>query len=672
MIRQAAAVVLAAGLVSAAIAADPSGPTAAAVKAAQAEAKTGATARLGPVLSALYKSQASSSSASAPRTLSATKQVGRLQRLLHATDGTVRVDIALNGPASGARAAFESYGLKDVSIYGNHLSGRAPIAALSAIARNTSVVTVRPAIYTTRAGLTTTQGDRAQRTDAVRQQFNLTGRGIKIGVLSDSVNCRLTPLTDDPEAKFTTYAEDLANGDLTKVQVLKELPEPDCSEGGTDEGRAILQLIHDVAPDAQLMFYTAGVDPTDFAVGITQLADAGAQIIVDDILYLDEPMFQDGVVAQAVDAVKARGVTYFSAAGNEERQSYEAAFKPSPDRGILGQRHNFGTYRNPDSLQLATVDPLAFSFLSLQWDEPAASASPGRGSRSDIELIFYDTQNEPIMPCDDNLLPPVCQLTGIALNEGADPIEVAAISNATDSSIEVNVSIELFNGPPPRRVKHVWFDFDVGLFHLNEFVTDSSTAYGHPNAAGAEAVGAAAWYNTQAWGSPLWGDACKPACAEFFSSAGGVPILFDRGGHRFAVPVLRLKPGITAPDGGNTSFFFARTTDPKVGGGEPDPYPNFFGTSAAAPEAAALAALMLEQMKRNNRGHGLHLSAKRVPDFIFTTLRATAADIKKRAGRTLAPYAIERPDGFDFDSGFGMIDAVKALTVVRASQVAID
>jgi hypothetical protein len=49
-----------------------------------------------------------------------------------------------------------------------------------------------------------------------------------------------------------------------------------------------------------------------------------------------------------------------------------------------------------------------------------------------------------------------------------------------------------------------------------------------------------------------------------------------------------LKPGITAPDGGDTSFFFARFTNPAtVGGGEPDQFPNFFGTSASAPHAAA-------------------------------------------------------------------------------------
>ena len=65
----------------------------------------------------------------------------------------------------------------------------------------------------------------------------------------------------------------------------------------------------------------------------------------------------------------------------------------------------------------------------------------------------------------------------------------------------------------------------------------------------------------------------------------------------------------------------------------------------------------------------LNIPAKKVPDFIFTTLRATASDMKKRAGRTIAPYPIEHPNGYDFDSGFGYVDAVKALTVVKALHV---
>ncbi len=91
----------------------------------------------------------------------------------------------------------------------------------------------------------------------------------------------------------------------------------------TDEGRAILQIVHAIAPGAGLSFYTAVNTEADFANGITTLASDGAKVIDDDVGYPDEPFFQDGLVAQAINAVASEGVAYFSSAGNDGRASYE-------------------------------------------------------------------------------------------------------------------------------------------------------------------------------------------------------------------------------------------------------------------------------------------------------------------------------------------------------------
>src|SRR4029077_13447351 len=101
-----------------------------------------------------------------------------------------------------------------------------------------------------------------------RAAFNLSGDGIKVCVLSDSYN--------------TTFgnaaATDVSNGDLpADVQVLQD------NVKGTDEGRAMLQLIHDIAPDAELAFRTGFVNEGDFANGIYELQQEGCDIIVDDI-----------------------------------------------------------------------------------------------------------------------------------------------------------------------------------------------------------------------------------------------------------------------------------------------------------------------------------------------------------------------------------------------------
>ena len=116
-----------------------------------------------------------------------------------------------------------------------------------------------------------------------------------------------------------------------------------------------MQLVRDVAPAARQSFHTAFDGQANFATGILELAnDAGADVIVDDVIYFAEPMFQDGIIAQAVDSVKA-GVAYFSSAGNGGRNS------------LIGT----GT-----------------TIFAFQWDEPFASVSGAPGSAGGTPILF--------------------------------------------------------------------------------------------------------------------------------------------------------------------------------------------------------------------------------------------------------------------------------------------
>ncbi len=568
-----------------------------------------------------------------------------------------RTDVAVNvvatGDANALVAQLRSLGLSNATVYGSMVSGRMSITGLKALAAVEGVQSVRPAMARTHAGLVTSQGDRAQRSDRARRIFNVDGRGVRVGILSDSFACLTGPINDGQ--MFTTTAQDIASGDLPAD--IKILSEASPCDGSNDEGRAIGQIIHDVAPGASLAYHTAFNGEADFAQGIIDLADAGAKVIIDDVGYFDEPMFQDGIVAQAVDTVKKRGVAYFSSAGNDARASYESPFRKSSSVGVSGPRHNFGTKKNPDGLQTITLTAGAIDAVFLNWDEPFKSAG-GKGSRSDVDLIYYDMDGAPIPVCDANLQPAVCQFPGASPNIGGDAFEEGDILNTGDVDVQVQLSVELFEGPTPGYLKYVYFDFGGGTMFVDEYDTQSGSSYGHPIAAGAEAVGAAAWYNTAAWNSALHPGQCYPACLEYFSSAGGVPILFDKDGNRLRRPQVRLKPGVTGPDGGNSTFFYSVFPYEVPGSTEPDVYPNFFGTSASAPHVAAIAALMIDKQNRAKK-------RALTPDRIYGILEETAKDMRYAAGRALAPFPFPfGTKGFDFDSGFGFVDAVAALDEV--------
>ena len=120
-------------------------------------------------------------------------------------------------------------------------------------------------------------------------------------------------------------AAEIASGDLPNdVTVLLDL-----GSGGIDEGRAMAQLVHNILPNADLLFRTAFLGQADFANGIGQLVAAGADVITDVIFNFAEPFFQDGVIAQAADQAVANGAAYYTSAGNSSDNSYEATYSNS-------------------------------------------------------------------------------------------------------------------------------------------------------------------------------------------------------------------------------------------------------------------------------------------------------------------------------------------------------
>ena len=247
------------------------------------------------------------------------------------------------------------------------------------------------------------------------------------------------------------------------------------------------------------------------------------------------------------------------------------------------------------------------------------------GSASDVDIALYNDTNCTVFS----------GIGGFAFNVGGDPVEVFGLTSSGPATLGLRIS--LYSGPIPARVKYVVFSSSA--FSINEYDTASSTIYGHANAAGAEAVGAAFYLDTPEFGT-------APPLLEPFSSAGPTPIFFDTSGLSTldinGLPIERQKPEIIAPDGTNTTFFGFDV--------EPDGFPNFFGTSAAAPHAAAVAALMLEA------------AGPLTPAAVYAALEGTAIDMDD-------PATPGFDVGFDFGTGFGLIDAVLAVGEVAEPRV---
>lgn len=588
---------------------------------------------------------------------------------LRVWQGKVLVTITAEVPAETLAPTLQALGMTKLSVFANTASGWVPIERLPDLESLAVVVQIRPVLLWKNAGSSlfgnglnpvVSQGDLALQVDRVRKQFAVDGRRIAVGVLSDSFDC------------LGGYEEDVKAGELpANIEVLEDLSrkvseeeggQSECEAlGGTDEGRAMLQIVHDLAPGAKLLFHTAFRGEAEFAAGILALARAGAKVIVDDIGYFSEPIYQDGIIAQAVDRVKAAGVAYLTSAGNAGRLGYEAAFHPQLVRLSGEIAHDF----NPDPYiedfyQAIEIPAGAEVTIVLQWNQPFRSGSWAKGATADLDLILFDEKLTKVVA------------SSREANLGRDPLEALTFINDTDQTrfqLYVAHRAGVFperigywiQGPSPKwpverglvpsscLLENGTGETGVGqptdpkapavriLEYTHAF--NSGTIVGHANALGALTIGAMSYRETS-----FFGVCSQLARIEPFSSVGGVPVYFDPDGNPLPdAPIIRHKPDLVAVDEVNTAFFPQGDATDTDGDG----FPNFSGTSAAAPHAAAIAALLLEY------------SPVMTVDRLYDVLRRSALDLDD-------PVTPGFDYGFDFASGFGLVEANRAFTALES------
>jgi len=548
------------------------------------------------------------------------------------------------------------------------LIGRIAPSDLHRLAALPEVRLVRPSYPPlSLAGATSSQGDTSIRSSLARSSFGVDGSGVTVGIISDSfartasVNGILQP--SNPEicpapssSSILTSAQAQASGDLpSEVRILD-----DCDSGSAncsiarDEGAALGEIVHDLAPGSELMFHSGFNSRQDFAEGVDELVACGADVIVDDLLYLVEPMFQDGLIAQAVDRAKDSDVAYFASAGNQASFGISEFFddySSSDEEDDLPSGIDFHHFADSaDPFAAITVPPSCGFTAVLQWSEPF-DVPLGSGAATDLDLYVCEGEGggapdlPPFHPSDDP-----CQIysqdaqgcgAGVVNGGLGDPVEVVDYLNTSGASKTVYLAVDHYCGDTNGDFQEddavdfrvVTFGYGCNLsdpgYDFEASVFDAPQIYGHAASRGASAVGSVFFSEIDSNG--LTDPPLDRIDVEPYSSAGGsLPIYFDGQGIPLpGAPELRLKPDLAAPDGVNTTFF---GTDISA---DPDPYPNFFGSSAAAPHASAVAALVLEANPYLTR------------DALTAILASTARDIESV--------------GWDVQSGHGLIDALDAV-----------
>ena len=538
--------------------------------------------------------------------------------------------IAAEDPAR-LQTELRALGLTKDATAGAVVSGRFPIAELRAAAQLSALRGMIPAYAQIHVGSVDSEADTSHATVQVRETTGLDGSGQKICALSDSY--------DQSDVASTTAADDVASGDLPGVDNPLGNTAPvdvveDGAAGNTDEGRAMLQLIHDIAPGATLGFHTAFGGIGVFAQGIRDLANADCTVIVDDVGYNIEPFYQDGPVSNAVDdVVTNRGVPYFSSAGNDGQNSYEAPFRDSGEPGVISGTsvaHDFDPSGATDTRQEIALEAGGnFRIFAFQWTDPSSLVSGSEGAKTDIDVALIDEAGTIVAESSSNNI------------QSGVPVESIDYTNETGSAQTLDLVIEKFDGPDPEEIKYVYSGSD---YAIQEYDTLGPTVYGHPMAEGAMAVAAAPFFNTAAYNPNV-----SSATLESFSSKGGIPLLFDQSGKPLPNPVVRQKPEVTGTDGIDNTFFGTDISDTALDGLDSDPHPNFFGTSAAAPNVAAIATLIRQARP------GL------LPAGIYDRLQSTAADVVSRQTRDGEFVSIPEGEGVDPWSGHGFVQGPEAV-----------
>ncbi|MCU0644424.1 MAG: choice-of-anchor J domain-containing protein [bacterium] len=450
-----------------------------------------------------------------------TNSHGNIHVILRATEINYSLIAALTARAFEIESSTENF---KIAPNLHQISGWAPLNQIEKIAQLEQIFHIRPADQPiAMSGDVVTEGDAILRANIARQAFRLDGSGQKVGVISTGID---------------HLANSQASHDLPPaIEIMN-------NRFSGDEGTAILEIIHDIAPGASLAFADRGNSETDFINNITLLKNAGCTIICDDMLFPLEPVYEDGVIAQTVDdLVSNNNIIYISAAGNEQLDHYEQDFTDNDNDGW----QNFASNDETINIQLSAGAEIT---AVLQWNNQFGKSS------DDYDLYIYNEQ----------LTLELASSTDTQ-DGNDDPVEKIVYKNSKSTAINIHICIKNFSGKT-RNLS--LYTFGAGVTP-QQYIGNDGAIYGHAAAQNCLSVAAID-------AKDLGNDIIEPTSSHgptriFAYDANGNPTTF----------VDRAKPDHCGIDGVSTKVgqlgYFANP---------------FYGTSAAAAHTAGIAALLGE------------------------------------------------------------------------------
>jgi len=556
-------------------------PASAAPTASEAAAASPASAKIPTMLrDAAKQASAKSTSAGVEARALAADSGGRLGVQLYAAAPiTAAQEAALTSLGVSVEknsADFKSVPGADLPSTGL-VSASVPADKLDAVAALDWVTALRPSLRpSVDVGPITAEGVQLHKAD-LAQARGLTGRGQKVGAISGDVD---------------HIADSIAAGELPKdVQVLRQADYTD------DEGTAMLEIIHDMAPGAKLAFASTRDTTAEYVEAFHVLANAGVTMIAEDIALDDEPAFQQGIGAATAEGLAKHGIWISSSAGNlgnRHAPRVTANGTGSGPDGVTGPFNgcpnapdNVVKLRGDDTTYDLNLLPGATVMPTLQWSEPrAVFPTAGQGGFTDLNLYLMDESGTTCLAASN----------AVQANGVGDTIEQFIYENTTKVAQRAKLVVDVQGTSTARKAPILdlrWRALSAGVQTLDPTeragsMNPDSNYLGFATSAGA--------VNASVSVDPA------TIALEPFSAAGPTQIVTTTrcpGGkpgpcrgipgpsRTFPAPNWAAADGVSVSGAGG----FGSGTCPTTTQGAC----RFFGTSAAAPTAAGVAALTRQE-----------------------------------------------------------------------------